>query len=836
MKYSKNLIYKTILLLTFFLNSTYAQNLDKITLQLQWKHQFESAGFYMAKEKGFYKDVGLDVDFIEFSNGINIINKVENTPNMYGITYSNIISEYLNGKDVVFIANFFKQSPLAIVAQKDIKLPSDLKGKKVMGSGDNINSEVISMMLKKFDITSSDFTSVKPTFRIDEFVEKKVDAMTIYTTNEIFQLDKLGIEYNLLDPSVYGAEFYDINLFTSRSETKLHPNRVSKFKAASIKGWEYALTHKKEAIDIVFKKYNTLNKSKKSLMHEAKQIENIMLNKIYPIGSIDINRVNNMIDDFKSLGIVSKDNKMTIANLIFKEHKYNIKLTKEELKYLNTNATIKVHNEKDWEPYNFNIDGIAKGFSIDYMNLLASKIGIKVEYINGYTWNTFLNMIKDGSLDVMLNIAFTKDREKFLNFTTSYSKIIDSVIVKKGETQYKSLKDFENKTLAIVKGFFEEELLKKYYPKIKLIYVDSSIDGLKAVIFDKANGTVNSIGVAQYSISKYQITDLTAAFNIKDERFNLDLHIATSKENKILRDILEKGKKLITQEELTKLQNRWFPLNDKTNFDYTLVLQILGFILFIIILVIIWNIKLNQKVQKEILKNKEQESLIHYYSKQESMQNMLGNISHQWRHPLSELSSTLMLLDTKLLLKQEITTKDIKEMTKDSKNIINFMSKTIDTFNNFYKKTTDDENKDFFIKDAIDETLFILKGSLEINNIKVKTKIDDTLQIFGNINQLEQVILSILVNAQDMFIKREIKQPQITISIYKNEKNIFIDIKDNAQGIKIKNINDIFNLTMSDKNSTGLGLFISKNIIENKFKGKIKVLNKENGAVFRILI
>ena len=104
MIHSKNLIYKTILIIALFFNILYAKNLDKITLQLQWKHQFESAGFYMAKEKGFYKDVGLDVDFIEFSSDINIIDTVINTPNMYGISYSNIISEYLKGKPVVFVS------------------------------------------------------------------------------------------------------------------------------------------------------------------------------------------------------------------------------------------------------------------------------------------------------------------------------------------------------------------------------------------------------------------------------------------------------------------------------------------------------------------------------------------------------------------------------------------------------------------------------------------------------------------------------------------------------------------------------------------------------------
>ena len=824
---------KILLTIALFINILFSKELDKITLQLQWKHQFESAGFYMAKEKGFYEDAGLDVSFIEFNSNINIIDKVIKTPNMYGITYSNIVSEYLKGKPIIFVANFFKQSPLAIITTKDIKEPSDLIGKRVMGIGTNINSAMELIMFKKFGIKKDDFIHIDPTFRIDEFVNKKIDAMTVYTTNETFFLDQLGIEYNILNPTIYGAEFYDVNLFTSKDELKLHPNRVLAFKNASVKGWEYALTHQKETIDLILKKYNTQHKSIKALQYEAKQIKNIMLPDIYKIGSIDKNRIKLMIENFKELGLTIQNKELILDNFVFKDNKYNIKLTKIELSYLKKHNIIKVHNELDWAPYNYNLNGIPKGFSIDYMNLLASKVGINIKYINGYKWYEFLNMIKNNKLDVMLNIAKTKERENFLSYTTSYSNMVDSVIIKKSDKKYKKLSDFNGKTIAIVKGFFEEELLKKYYPKIKLYYVSNSIDALKAVIFNKADGTINSLGVAQYSISKYQITNLIPAFNIKDKRFNLELHLATSINNKILRNILEKGKKQISQEELKNLNNKWFSINKKDKLNYILALNILGFIIFIIILIIFWNIKLNQKVKKEIQKNNEQESLIHYYSKQESMKNMLGNISHQWRHPLSELSSTIMFLDTKLLLNQNITNADIKDMTTNSKNIINFMSKTIDTFNNFYKKVSDDENNHFIIKDAIEETLFILKGSFELNNINVKLEIDKKLEIFGNINQFEQVILSILVNSQNIFIKRDIKQRCIIISVYTTKSNIFIDINDNAKGIQLKNINDIFKLSVSE-NGTGLGLFISKNIIETKFKGDIIAFNQNNGATVRI--
>ena len=192
----------------------HANKLEKISLQLQWKHQFEFAGFYMAKEKGYYNDVNLDVDFLEYKKDINIVNSVISNKNYYGVTYSNLIVEYLKGKPVVFVANFLKQSPLAIITKKDIHLPSDLKGKTVMGVGEDINSAMFLVMFKKFGLSLSDIKSVPHSFSIDDFINNKVDAMTVFTTNETYLLDKYGIKYNILNPTVFGSEFYDVNLFT----------------------------------------------------------------------------------------------------------------------------------------------------------------------------------------------------------------------------------------------------------------------------------------------------------------------------------------------------------------------------------------------------------------------------------------------------------------------------------------------------------------------------------------------------------------------------------------------------------------------------------------------
>ncbi|NCB14503.1 MAG: transporter substrate-binding domain-containing protein, partial [Erysipelotrichia bacterium] len=196
------------------------------------------------------------------------------------------------------------------------------------------------------------------------------------------------------------------------------------------------------------------------------------------------------------------------------------------------------------------------GFSIDYMNLLASKLGIQIEYISGFSWDEYIEKLKNNEIDVMLNISKTPQREEFFNFTTSYTKSIDTVFTKKN-SNLKNLDDFDGKTIAVIKGFYEEELLKKHYPNIKLLTVEDSIEALKKVAFDEAQGAIDSFAVGNYYIQNNLISNLKPAFEIEDKRFNLEMHLATNKNNEILRDILEKTKAKITEEELFNLKKKW---------------------------------------------------------------------------------------------------------------------------------------------------------------------------------------------------------------------------------------------------------------------------------------
>jgi ABC-type amino acid transport substrate-binding protein len=157
-----------------------------------------------------------------------------------------------------------------------------------------------------------------------------------------------------------------------------------------------------------------------------------------------------------------------------------VALTADEQNWLNQHPVIRVHNEKDWPPFNYFEYDSPRGLSIDYMNQVAEKLDIKVEYVTGPSWNEFLGMVKRKELDVMLNIVKTEDRMKYLLYTEPYIKN-PNVIVSSEDNPYETIEALFGKTVAFPKGFFQEEVLTKSFPQIKRLPVENTLASLKAV-------------------------------------------------------------------------------------------------------------------------------------------------------------------------------------------------------------------------------------------------------------------------------------------------------------------------------------------------------------------
>ncbi|MBP6712913.1 MAG: transporter substrate-binding domain-containing protein [Aliarcobacter sp.] len=241
---------------------------------------------------------------------------------------------------------------------------------------------------------------------------------------------------------------------------------------------------------------------------------------------------------------------------------YNINLTNEEELFLQKNQPLRLHNEDYWPPYNFNENNIPKGFVIDYMNLIANKLGIKVEYISGHSWNEFMEMLKTNQIDAIINISKNKQREEFFEFTNVYHIAANAIYVKKGNEDIDSLEKLEGKTIVMPKGFYAQQLLEEYYPKIKQIHVKDSVEALRLLSLGKADATIDKKNVLDYIISTRNVSGVVVTNYVNDDRLVSYISIAVSKDKTILKSILNKAQDSITDRELLDLKRKWFGNNE----------------------------------------------------------------------------------------------------------------------------------------------------------------------------------------------------------------------------------------------------------------------------------
>ncbi|MFW3412225.1 sensor histidine kinase [Aliarcobacter butzleri] len=248
------------------------------------------------------------------------------------------------------------------------------------------------------------------------------------------------------------------------------------------------------------------------------------------------------------------------------------------------------------------------------------------------------------------------------------------------------------------------------------------------------------------------------------------------------------------------------------------------------------NQNLSLKVQQGIEQAKQKDKKILEQAKLARIGSMISMIAHQWRQPLSQLSGILMELETTTRFKKVDNNYILNAIDKSDK-MIEFMSNTIDDFRNFYKP--DKKKEDFYVSNACKKAINIIDATLENLGINLILDIKDDKKIFGYPTEFSQVILNIISNAKDILIERNIKNPKIEINIESKGVLSIITIKDNAGGIEEKNLEQIFDPYYSTKDSskgTGLGLYISKLIIERNMGGDLSVSNNSEGAVFKIVV
>lgn len=280
---------------------------QKVTLQLQWLHQFQSAGFYVAKEQGFYREVGLDLTIKELNSSINALDEVLQNRAEYGIARSSIVLEMAKGRELIALGALYQHAPTVLITtDSSLDTLESLRGHKLMVTNNEADGASIMTMFLSRGLLLKDFILQEHSFKLDDLIDGKTDAMACYISNEPFFLDKMQKAYRVFNPRDYGFDFYGDILFTSQKQIQEYPERTQKFYEASIKGWHWAFEHIQESATLLYEKYNTQGKSLESLIYEGEVLKRLALDKNGDIGSLDINKIDNIADFYRVAGLIKK--------------------------------------------------------------------------------------------------------------------------------------------------------------------------------------------------------------------------------------------------------------------------------------------------------------------------------------------------------------------------------------------------------------------------------------------------------------------------------------------------------------------------------------------------
>jgi diguanylate cyclase (GGDEF)-like protein len=303
-----------LLALILILFSLSSHALDKVVLQLKWKHQFQFAGFYAAQTQGYFAEEGLEVDIREVDYNRSPLDIVMSGDAQFGISDSTLVLARLQGKKPVGLAAIFQHSPLVLLSLESsgIVSPLELKDKRVMylrGTDD----AVIRAMFTELGLSPIDYTHVPHTFNDQDLVTGKVDAVSGYITDQPFYFRQKGININVISPANYGIDFYGDMIFVEENYFRQNKNQALAFRRAAIRGWQYAIENQEEMVDWI-RANLAPDKSKENLMYEAETTSRIIKSDIIDLGYFSTNRLIRIADIYKGLNLVHRDSDFSGIN------------------------------------------------------------------------------------------------------------------------------------------------------------------------------------------------------------------------------------------------------------------------------------------------------------------------------------------------------------------------------------------------------------------------------------------------------------------------------------------------------------------------------------------
>lgn len=539
----------------------------------------------------------------------------------------------------------------------------------------------------------------------------------------------------------------------------------------------------------------------------------------------------------------------------FRQTDIKVPLNEEEKFFLMGQHVLTFCAVPDDPPYGNITQNRYNGIGADVIALLEKSLDIPIRLVPTRSKEESILKLVRKKCDFIAMSSGLSDADSQIAFTSALLQVPLVVLTTDDRLYVSDFKEIADRSFVIQKDHPMISPLRTLFPSLKLTLVDTDLESLKGVEKGQYYGLITSNFTVSHLFAYHIADNLKVSAQIP---LTMPVGFALLSENRLLYSILEQSTQSVLKNEMNRLIHKWIPERSPRGFDYKIILQlVLFFTLFSAIAFALYfemrlkksrleeatrsldilNHELESRIKKEVEISREKDMVMYRQSRFASMGEMIGNIAHQWRQPLMELSAILMDLQAALHFKTKVTEHDVVETITSSNRVIQFMSRTIDDFRNFFLPQK--ELSAFCVNEVVTEAINIMKATLHHHRITLEVieHVPDAMA-YGLKNEYAQVIINLLSNAKDILIARAIAKGHITIEIDQNVEYSKVSVIDNAGGIKDEDFSHIFEpfFTKEKSNGTGIGLFMSRMIIENNMKGMITVGNVENGVAFCVTV
>jgi signal transduction histidine kinase len=450
------------------------------------------------------------------------------------------------------------------------------------------------------------------------------------------------------------------------------------------------------------------------------------------------------------------------------------------------------------------------GLAADFIKLIQKKGGIEIRLIPTKSWSETVRLAQNREADIISIASETEDRKKYWNFTKTLIQLQTVLATKSDAEAFNSIESILDKPLGIMRGYSHVELLRRKYPEINLVEIDSYEEGFKRVLSDELFGVVGNIAAIGYYIQQEKINTLKIAGRISEDNF---LKIAVRNDDPHILSIFNKILSSITEEETQAILNKWLSVRYEHTTDYSLYFKTFLTVVVLFGLFLFWFIKIRLLNQKLKLANVQLSEL----NKQKDY--LFSVIGHDLRNPLTPIIGFSHLLSTDC---DSMTYPEIKHQAtiihNKSNTILDILNQIVDWARSELKQVSVTKNP-LNLFDLVTQNIQLFKEVAAHKNITIRNTIAQNTFVNSDDTILSAIIRNLISNA----LKFSYPNSEIIITCFTQSDNkIQLVVQDFGTGMSNETVEKLFQLNpylskegTKNEKGTGLGLLICKQFAES---------------------